>query len=350
MLSTLMNPRHYSRYSSRCGIPHRNRRTRRVCRFVIAGLQVLLSLLLALIIAMLFLLAGCTRTTIIEQPTEGTVVIRPDMSTYTLPPMNYHFYPMDGTGSPLVYSCDGQGNFKGTLPTGFYQVIGVNKEVNGAVFREMNQYQTAKVYDTTLNGYTFPFSTRADDFFGSDKIYRVILRDIEVGKEDTVRFAPLPIRVTHVIMVSFTVVGELATQVNGIAGSMQGVYPSALLFDGKTPQEDIQQSPEIRREFTTARNGNIYWARLHLLGLSDPLHGRVYNNVLQLSLDIGGTSQPFEIDLTEHLSDIFEQTDGKLPLNIPFEITLEWKEIEVKSNIKPWEDYGETEIPVPIGL
>lgn len=328
---------------------------------IIVGLTVLLMIFLSIAAGLFFsLLTGCTRTTVLVEPlplSEGYITIRPKQDDHVLPAVQYHFYNYNEAVPYRVFDSDAQGNFKGVLPAGHYRVLATNTSASGVVFRGMDDHRTAIVYDTTLRGTSrggrsCSGSTTATRVIGAEPVYSLIMTDLEVLPEDTAHHTPLPVRLTRTMSVAFTLTGELANQVTGIKGSMQGIYPSIFLFTGSTPYEDVVRSLGIWMDFTTTthpEDSHLWQAEFHLFGLCDPRNGEAYRNILQLSLEMADGDYPFEIDLTNHLSDVLVQTGGVLPLELPLEVKLEWKELEVISNITPWKRDGDTEIPIPVG-
>lgn len=320
---------------------------------LIIGLTVLLTIFLAIGFGLLInLLAGCTKTAVYVQTagSEGYVIIRPEPDKYTLPAMQYYFYNHDASIAYRLADSDAQGNFRGLLPEGNYRVLATNTSASGIAFGQMDSHLTATANDNTLrdNSRTVPGSRAV----GASLVYSLILNDLNVLADDTVYYSPVPVRLTRIVTVSLALRGDLALQVTGINGSLQGIYPSIYLFTGFTPEADVVRSPDIWMDFTTAtstQHANTWQATLHLFGLCNPNYGSVYRNILKLSLAMPTGEYPFEIDLTGHLSGIMEQTGGLLPSDLPLEITLEWEELEVKSNITPWHRDGDTEIPVPVG-
>lgn len=347
MIISIMKDRQYPYNHYRgCGIPSRQQRRIRICRCMINGMKIILALLLALMIAILFLLTGCTRAVITETPTEGKVMIRPDMSVYKLPAMRYYFYNTDNTGTAQIFTGDDEGNFEGSLPVGIYQVIAGNAEVTGAVYRDMNNHETAAVYAMDVTAYPMTKHQPIRNTSVLDKIYTVVLKDMEVTADENILLTPRPSLLTRTLILSFKLDSRLQNRVTGLTGALYGVYPSVHLFSGLTNEEDIKQSPELAVEYmATPNNDNtsLWQASINLFGLADPEYGNNYQNQMTVSLTLPEETIRIGVDLTHTLSKIMELFGGILPVNIPLEIDieLEWNGIEVIGTVQPWE-YGGT--------
>jgi len=332
-------------------------------------------------------------------PTEGTVVIRPDQSEHALPAQLYYFYPLDEdagtragqdiytrtdeettTQDVICLACDGQGNFSGSLPVGSYHVLAVNRDVVGGEYQAMERYETARVSLTTnisegvmSRSDTLRHCERSEaiqlthlelDYFGVSArndvtrltygvpslglVYSTVLQNITIEPGGSVTHTPAPVLLTRTLTFRFDVASSLMNRLTGLQGSVQGVYPSVHLFSQATADEEIARGPDLRTSFEATSDGTQWQAVVTTFGLRDPQHGEAYENTLSLTLTLGSETTTVEVDLTEPLSVIMDKYEGNLPIAIPLEmnIVLEWDGVEVEAKVRSWKDGGNTEVIV----
>lgn len=292
--------------------------------------------------ASVFSLTSCTKADIhylAESPANGYVVIEPAYKDL-LPAHTYYFYRSDTVLPHIELNCDGQGNFRGALPAGSYRVIATNPLAEGVEFSNMDSHATALVKASGLNGI---LSTRSElPYSGIDRVFSTVLEELIVIGGDTVRRIPVPVLLTRAVSLTFTLKGRLPDYLIGITGSFQGIYPSVHLFNQNTSSDEISKSPHLSMSFTAHASADptIWQARLHLFGVCNPRYGEAYENILSLTLDLGGEQQHISVNISNVLSDLIAENDNELPLELPLEIELEWDGIEVTATVKPWQSGG----------
>jgi len=301
------------------------------------------------------LLTACTKADIhypLQSATDGYVIIEPDQRTLSIPAQSYHFYNMDGATPPEVLVCDGQGNFRGKLLVGTYLVLASNTGAGYTDFRGMDSYETAVVYDTSLNGYTLPSRSISEAVMGCDSVYSIRVEVLDVTAGDTVWHTPVPECLTKSVTLTFTITGNIRNQITSLTGTLYGIYPSAHLYYCSTPDEDIAQSPGVHINFTTtaADDDKPYirkTCRFNLFGLCNPNGGDTYTNLMPLTVTVNNTEYDFEIDLTDNLTEILKHYNGVIPLEIPLNIELNLNDMQITAEVKSWDNSGDSEVPVP---
>lgn len=292
------------------------------------------------------ILSSCTRADIHYPEVvseKGYVQIYPDMSEHTLPAVEYHFYNTDGKTEYLCLSCDGKGNFNGTLPTGTYRVIATNTAASNVKFSAMDSHETAIVRAASLNNRQA--ISRADYSMLSqpDNVYSTVLDELVVVADKSVRMEPLPTLLTKHLNLIFTMQGNLETDVVAMTGVLPGIYPAMHLYtcEGR----EIDQSPDMAINFETEQTGNQRKAQISLFGLCDPEYGDNYTNKLELELTMqDGTTANTTLNLTDIISDVIKQNQGDIPLDLTIPIEVKETEIGIVGEVGDWIAEGESEI------
>jgi len=288
---------------------------------------------------------------------EELVRIYPDNSTHILPAQKYYFYNQDGVTPCRVLTCDGYGNFTGTLPDGTYHIIASNANVTNAVYSGMGNHETAMVSAKSIYTRNKIEPTRTDILVSVDNIYSVVVKQVTVSSGDTLHLTPTPSLLTRTVTLNFSVDEELQDQVIGLTGTLRGVYPSVQLFTGETKREEMEQAPEIQIGYIASQDNEKkeYWtAILHVFGLHDPKYGENYQNMGEIILETVDNQHRVEVDLTDALSNILEEYEGEIPVSIPIEVNVEVKlvEIGIAATVESWKYINEngTEVIVPISI
>ena len=286
---------------------------------------------------------------------EGLVRIYPDNSTHIIPAQKYYFYNQDGVTPCKVLTCDGYGNFTGTLPDGTYHIITSNANVTNATYSGMGNHETAMVSAKSIHTRSKIESTQTDILVSVDDIYSVVVKQMTVSSGDTLNLKPTPSLLTRTVRLNFSVDEELQKQVIGLTGTLRGVYPSVQLFTGETAQEEIEQAPELQIGYIANQDSEKkenWTASLHVFGLHDPKYGENYQNMGEIILETVDNQHRVEVDLTDALSNILEQYEGEIPVSIPVEVNVEVKlvEVGVSAEVESWgyvEENG-TQVVIPV--
>ena len=292
-------------------------------------------------------LTGCTRAdlTYPVQPV-GRVQIYPDISTYTLPAVQYHFYDMSGEQEPIIQDCDGYGNFDGVLPIGNYRVIATNVAASRVTFVSMDSHETAIVRLPSLpSPVTGRRMTRAEYTLlpQPGNVYSTVLDELTVSGTATVRKEPTPVLLTKQLNLIFSLEENFADEVTDMTGVLPGIYPAVHLYTHQGV--DIETSPDMATPFETTADGSDRKVRIYHFGLVDPQHGDHYTSILELQLTMtNGSTATISLDLTETLSDMIDQNNGTLPMNVSIPIELTKTEIGFTADIGSWIEEGEERI------
>jgi len=314
---------------------------------------------LSIVICQLSIVAACTKADI-HYPTietaQGMVMIYPDQSGYTLPALEYHFYNVDTQIEYIVRSCDGSGNFEGTIPVGTYRVIATNTDAQNVEFGDMQNCDLATV--TALPVFTRSTaqqmvngkrsmvnqrSTIVNYLAQPGEVYSTVINSLAVSDTDTLCYEPAPVLLTKQLKLVFTLAGDLETEVTALTGVLHGIFSSVHLYTCIHTQESAVQSPSMAITFNTAPSGNQRATQVSLFGLADPEYGTVYTNQLPLELTlVNGNTEQVTLNLTDVLSDIIYQNQGVIPLELTVPITIERVDVGLQGIVTGWHVGGET--------
>jgi hypothetical protein len=259
----------------------------------------------------------------------GFVQIYPDRSHHALPKLEYRFYSED---TCLVRESDDEGNFEGEFFPGVYRVLATNVDAPGVAFSGLERFDkaTASAQPTVNSG-----------------VYSVVVERLEVPDDGTVRIEPLPALLTKQLVLVFSLLDGLDTEVTSLSGELPGVYPSVYLATGLPSEESVEQSPSTSVRFSVAGQGVQREAEIGLFGLRNPGAEPTYTNDLSLTLTLyNGREKATTIPLTTILSDIISGNNGKLPVHVSFLIELTRQVDDIKGGIKAWTDGSEETIKV----
>ena len=304
----------------------------------------------------LLLIVSCTQADIhYRQQVErhGYVIIRPDNSVHTLGANLYHFYHTDGVTPCFTENCDGKGNFEGELPAGTYHVLATNTNAVGVKFRGMDNYETAMVTLEDIN--SRPMSRLAlvpsiEDWRMRgivDPVFSTVLSNLTVVADESAEYIPSPVCLTKTVSIAFHLDDALRERASALSGLLRGVYPSVNLYTQCPSESSVATAPETFLHFKAQKQEDLDWtAQLHLFGLCDPQHGDAYTNTMDITLQTRNGDLRTTVDLTEILSNIIDQNEGTIPIEIPLEIELIIDGMELKGTVKPWKEGGTGETPV----
>ncbi|NDV84356.1 DUF5119 domain-containing protein [Bacteroides sp. 51] len=290
-----------------------------------------------------FMLISCTEGSVVYCPASGSghLSIYPDQSTYTLPSMRYYFYDMSEYSAPLVYPCDGNGNFEGDLPAGIYRVIAVNPDAEYVSFSGMDRETTAWV----TADLAFEASRISVLLAQPGKVYAFNLGAFILSSGDELSFEPVPELLLRRVRIRMELSESLRGHVVGIDGVLCGVYPSVRLFGFEPVIADLSDIAGSQVRFRATAEDARWVAYLDVFGLCDPDYGRVYENLLDLVLTLNdGRQANVQADLTGQLSDIIKQSGGTIPLTLSLELTIEADEADFSVSILPWDPDGGDDI------
>jgi hypothetical protein len=287
-----------------------------------------------LLLACCILLSSCTEADL-ERP--GFVQILPDRARYDVPKVEYRFY---NDKTCLVRESDEEGNFKGQLRPGAYQVLATNTDATGATFSEMDNYDEATV--TIDDAAQATRSTLISSELSS--VYSVVIGKLVVPNNGTALVEPTPVLLTKQLVLVFTLLDGLDKEIAAIAGEVYGVYPSVYLATGLPSERSVEQSPSTGIPFSVAGEGVKRKAQVSMLGLRDPGKEPTYTNNLLLTLRLSdGREEKTTINLTTILSDIIEDNKGSLPVRLSFFIDLKRWVGGIEGSFRAWSD-GSVEI------
>ena len=284
----------------------------------------------------------------------GYVSITPNKSVYALPTHRYHFYNTNGTTPYQSLTDDGAGNFHGSLPAGTYRVIATNTNARNVVFNDMHNHEMAMVQANVVS--QRKFANRNGEVMTMaqpDQVYRVVIEELTVTTNDTIQAKPIPDLLTRSITLSFGMDNELQALVTGLKGSLPGIYPSVQLFTGKTTDTEMARAPGLYTDYVAEKNTGRWMISIDLFGLCDPEHGEIYRNISNVTLSTNTIDYEIEVDLTESLSNIMENYEGALPVDIPIQLNVELElvDIEIAASVQSWSYVSNgMEVIVPITI
>jgi hypothetical protein len=262
------------------------------------------------------------------------VLINPQYSGY-LPVVDYHFYNIDGKSETLHFpSTDELGNFKGKLPVGTYRVIATNRfesesgfdAKNTVVFTGWESYDEFIVKAAPDAPDSRGFLSRAGVYMLSqpDSVYSIVISEaFVVTQNDTIRRVPAPELLTKRLNLEFTLEAGLEAGLASMTGVLSGIYPGVRLstFEGV----EINKSSDMAVDFETVPGErNRRRAKILYFGLLDPDDGRVYDNVLELTLKMndGTIFDDVKVNISEALSEMLKRGGGTIPSQFSIPITV----------------------------
>lgn len=269
----------------------------------------------------------------------GLLIIHPDKSEYSIPPVYYYFYNVDGYTPPVVQRSDDQGNFEGTMPEGSYRVIAANTDASNVLFAGMDSHETAVVRAKTANQSRIPSDIVLLSQPGN--VYSVVIANLSVKNKDTLHFEPKPVLLTKNLHISFVLKGELADEVVGIGGVIRGVYPSMHLYTQRYEEafEGVLSSAVQFEGDQSSQTTGGWGLLLSIFGIADPEGGESYQNILELKLTMEDNSEAItHVDVTEQLTEIIKGNQGEMPLEVKLEIELKKVDIAVMATVIGWDD------------
>lgn len=285
---------------------------------------------------------ACTKANIdYREPTK--IQIYPEQSEYVLPTLAYYFYNTDGQTPYIVKESDANGNFEGTLPAGTYRVIGTNTQAKDVVFTGMDSYETAVVRANREGSNRL--TSRSDGYtmlLQPALVYSTVIGELVVTENQTIRKEPVPVLLTKQLNLVFTMQNGLDAEVLSMTGVLPGIYPAVYLY---TCQEtEIERSPDMAVSFETVGDGGERKAQISLFGLCNPEGGQAYNNTLALELTMtDGSVEDMAVDLTDVLSDIIQQNQGTIPVEVSLEVGIEKVGMKLNAVVAAWRQGGSGE-------
>lgn len=271
--------------------------------------------------------------------TEGNVTITPQTGEGVLPALQYRFYNTDGKTACKVLSCDGKGNFSGKLPLGGYRVIAANTSASGVVFKDMDSHTGASVHLSPV------VDSRAGLTIVSQpgKVYTVMVDNVSIAEADNGTHKPVAVSLTKTIEITFTLLNGLGTDVTGIKGVLQGVYPSVSLFTN-TPVSSVEGCANVAVGFESTGADTQRKATITLFGICDPKGGVAYTNILSLTLTMtNGETEELGVDLTTILSDAISGNQNLIPDHLQIPVQLSRTSIGLGATVGNWVVGGESE-------
>lgn len=290
-------------------------------------------------IVLIFALASCTKNDISYRDDAGVLIICPDNSKYTIPPVCYYFYNMDGKTAPIVCQSDSQGNFEGSVPVGNYCVVATNTDAQKVIFTGMDHYETAAVRAESTTG-----SRAVSDLALLSQpgdVYSIVIGNFSIINKDTLHYEPQPVLLTKNLHFNLVLKDELADEVVGIGGVLRGVYPSIHLYSQRYEDafDEILSSAIQFEGIQTPQTHGSWGLSLSLFGIADPKGGEAYENTLTLLLTMTDNSvATTNVNMTEELSGIMEGNQGEIPLDVELKIELKKVDIAVVAKVVEWKD------------
>lgn len=287
---------------------------------------------IGLFVLMLVVCGACIK----EEPRRNSgktdVTIHLDWKNPNVPAeMQFRFYPMR-EGDLFIKDCPAMG-FEGELPEDRYRVLIYNTDITGVLFTEMGSYftATATVQTDAKNQMGEACLVQPSILFacGIDELTTICLERFEM--------TVTPKRLTRCLELTFSLVNT--NEVEALTGVLYGVYSSVTLATGKPTSESMADAPNVCTDFSASVTGNKAIVEVCSLGLLNPEGGKRYDNVLRLALfGKGGWRQETQVDLTDVLTDIFDNNKGELPTEVPVGIDLEIQAVGTKlhTSVKAW--------------
>jgi hypothetical protein len=281
---------------------------------------------------------------------KGTVYVRPDQSTYTLPTLNYYFYSQEGDTLCLSARSDDAGNFSGEFADGDYRVIAVNEQAADMGVQDMERVETARMVGLTV-------SPRSRAVSPDGVVWRVVVDSFRVHSGETVTLTPSPDPLTRTVQLDFIAAEYLQSRITAITGTLNGIYPSVDLFTGETAEAEKARSPGLEAAYTAATDGDnpgLWTATLRVLGLYNPGDGSNGRSETTFTVTLDGESQTITKDLTEQISGTLAYYNGNLPIDISLILEIELSgvidehgEFIITAKVRPWSEAGgKTIIPI----
>ena len=288
-------------------------------------------MLLALLAA-----GGCTRQSLDYRKAEGYVTVALQWEEgYAPAGSRFYFYPEAG-GEPLTYDCPPEG-FRGQLPEGSYKMIVHNSDLRNVALRNEQRHETAELYvlpETEARSRP----TRSECISQPDNIYLAAGFDqgekLDVSNRDTVEVSATPRSYVKRIRFRFEIknCGPIAS----LEGTLSGISSSMFCATGQCSQD----AQSVNFAASPLGEGNDYTAEITILELiSDTGHNGTHLLELDL-LETGGTTRKIDIDLTETINRILDQSGGVIPVEIPLHIALTLIGNTLNASILPWNGGG----------
>ena len=179
--------------------------------------------------------------------------------------------------------------------------------------------------------------------FQPDSVYSIVIGELNVTDNDTIREEPVPELLTKQLNLEFVMQDGLGAETRSMTGLLPGVYPGVYLYTREGWQ--IGDSPDRAVNFETVAEGSDKRkAKILLFGVCNPEDGAVYTNVMELYLTMtDGRVVTAKVDLTEILSKAIEENEGVIPWDIPIPIDVARTSIEVGAEVDGWIEEGEDE-------
>lgn len=216
--------------------------------------------------------------------------------------------------------------------SGTYSIISHNTDVSGVLFTNLDNYDQAKATGIRID------QTRAEtkELYPSSNAYRLAVESVIVTAGEENHIYPQVYSLTKTLVLQFEVRnGEKFRRING---ALEGVYYAVYLATGLPVGEDTDWKIPFEIEINEE---NTATATIPLLGIYDPDNGLNYQNTLSVVLeDDEGDTYPTDIDLSEIFTDILEENEGEIPIDIPVEIEVVLEVIngDLKVTVKPWDE------------
>jgi hypothetical protein len=280
---------------------------------------------------------------------KGTVYVRPDRSTYTLPALNYYFYSQEGDTLCLSARSDDAGNFSGEFADGDYRVIAVYEQAAEMGERDMERLDTARRVRLTV-------SPRSRAVSPDGAVWRVVVDSFRVHSGETVILTPSPGLLTRTVQLNFIAAEYLQSRITALSGALNGIYPSVDLFTGSTAEAEKARSPGLEAAYTATTDGDepgLWTAALRVLGLYNPGDGSNGRSETTFTVTVDGESQTITKDLTEQISGTLAYYNGNLPIDISLILEIELSgvinehgDFVITAKVRPWSNGGGPTIPI----
>lgn len=233
---------------------------------------------------------------------------------------DFYFYK-PGEATPIERRGTGRG-FEGTLETGTYQVMVVNRGYRNLTVRKDAGYEGGNAYalpaEAVSRGAT-PFDTRSL-LAAPGNLYGTGLPQVVVGGNSENTFTAYPKALTYPLRLDILVVGGAA--VKQMDGHISGVSPSVHIPSGKASFEEtgILTVPMDQKD-----NGH-FGSSVTTFGLAPKEGGQVPGGSNRLILDIelvDGTRFTDEMDISEAINEAVDGEESGETFVASIELTLE---------------------------
>ena len=317
---------------------------REITRYMRSGAKVLL------LGGMMLFVAGCVKRDMEIRPDEGYMEIALDWGGDSRPQeARYLLYSESGA---LIREVSGITDiFKGAFPVAAYRLVVHNTDARQVDWRGTEKYETAEVFAKATHyseGHPLlegvPCVLEPQVVFAAGRCEEG--EKVEVRQLDTVRLTVRPRELTKQMKFRFIV--NSTQPVQSLTGVLVGVAPGIFLADGSSDTSSPCAMEYTARRVDSGRAVHsvqgvetIYEARFNVFDLLADTQSPAGTNplIIRLTLDDGSRSTG-TFDLTPTLKELIAENGGQLPSEIPVEVAVLLRGVDLSATVAPWDDSG----------